>query len=211
VSGSDHRQPSVRCNLPLLAKIENQNARSIPRAQFIPAVLTLIKLELRGISIVFEQGTIKLGPVNRITRTLLMDVSKHAAGIAERIQLARWPDYIRRTDSVVIELDTQQPSSRILMTNKYTDYSDSVDEQASFNERTGYLSIKELIVLVPYAEKTVRNLMSVGELVEGQHFFKRLGRVMFSWPAMRAWVEGRESAAAGGIPLVRNRKHGRSS
>jgi hypothetical protein len=74
-----------------------------------------------------------------------------------------------------------------------------------------YLSMNELVERIPYKEKTIRNLMSTGELVEGQHFFKRLGRVMFSWPAMRAWVEGHESGAASGIPLVRNRRNGRPS
>jgi hypothetical protein len=74
---------------------------------------------------------------------------------------------------------------------------------------TLYLSVKQLAERVPYAEQTIRNLMLAGELVEGRHFFKRRGRVIFSWPAMRRWVEER-GAEGGGIPLVRNR-HGRQS
>jgi hypothetical protein len=76
-----------------------------------------------------------------------------------------------------------------------------------------YLSMKQLLERIPYSEKTIRNLMSKGILVEGQHYFKRRsgGRVMFSWTAMREWVEGRESAVGDGVPLVRNRRHGRSS
>jgi len=58
--------------------------------------------------------------------------------------------------------------------------------------------------------KRPRNLMLAGDLVEGRHFFKRRGRVMFSWPAMCEWVEKREEAAAGRVPLVRDRKYGRS-
>jgi hypothetical protein len=73
-----------------------------------------------------------------------------------------------------------------------------------------YLSVKQLAARIPYAEKTLRNLMLAGELVEGRHFFKRRGRVMFSWLAMCDWVEKRETAAATGIPLVRNRRHGPS-
>jgi hypothetical protein len=74
---------------------------------------------------------------------------------------------------------------------------------------TCYLSVKQLAGRIPYAEQTIRNLMLAGELVEGRHFFKRRGRVIFSWPAMRSWVEERE-AESGLIPLVRNR-HGRQS
>jgi hypothetical protein len=51
--------------------------------------------------------------------------------------------------------------------------------------------------------------MSSGELVEGQHYFKRRGRVIFSWPAMRAWVEEQVAQEDDKLPLVRNRRNGR--
>jgi hypothetical protein len=70
-----------------------------------------------------------------------------------------------------------------------------------------YLSVRQLAARIPYAEQTIRNLMHSGELSEGTHYFKRRGRVIFSWPAMRAWVEA-QSAAAPSIPLVRNNRHG---
>jgi hypothetical protein len=73
-----------------------------------------------------------------------------------------------------------------------------------------YLSVRQLAARIPYAQKTLRNLMLAGELVEGRHFFKRRGRIVFSWPAMCDWIEKREGAGAPEIPLVRNRKHGRS-
>ena len=72
-----------------------------------------------------------------------------------------------------------------------------------------YLSVRQLAAHIPYAEQTIRNLMSSGELVEGQHYFKRRGRVIFSWPAMRAWVEEQSAAEAEQLPLVRNRRNGR--
>ncbi len=81
---------------------------------------------------------------------------------------------------------------------------------SSLSATACYVSVKQLAARIPYAEKTLRNLMLAGELVEGRHFFKRRGRVMFSWPAMCDWVEKREAAVAGGIPLVRNRRHGHS-
>ena len=72
-----------------------------------------------------------------------------------------------------------------------------------------YLSVRQLAARIPYAEQTIRNLMHSGELVEGEHYFKRRGRVIFSWPAMRAWVEQQTETAAEGeqLPLVRKRRN----
>lgn len=74
-----------------------------------------------------------------------------------------------------------------------------------------YLSVRQLAARIPYAEQTIRNLMHSGELVEGEHYFKRRGRVIFSWPAMRSWVERQDSSANQHppLPLARNRKNGR--
>jgi len=75
----------------------------------------------------------------------------------------------------------------------------------------GYLSVKQLVQKIPYAEKTLRNFIGAGELIEGRHYFKRRGRLMFSWSAIQEWVEKRGAARFGAIPLVRSRRHGRSS
>jgi hypothetical protein len=72
-----------------------------------------------------------------------------------------------------------------------------------------YLSVRQLVDRVPYAEHTIRNLMTTGALREGEHYFKRRGRVMFSWPAMCHWVEERGSLAAETLPMVRSRRRGR--
>ena len=72
-----------------------------------------------------------------------------------------------------------------------------------------YLSVRQLVARIPYAEQTIRNLMHSGELVERKHYFKRRGRVIFSWPAMRAWVEEQSAAEDERLPLVRNRRNGR--
>jgi hypothetical protein len=80
----------------------------------------------------------------------------------------------------------------------------------SLEGNTCYLSLRQLTIRIPYSEKTLRNLMSTGELIQGNHFFKRRGRIMFSWPAMREWVEGQKSSVIDPIPLVRNRKNGYS-
>jgi hypothetical protein len=72
-----------------------------------------------------------------------------------------------------------------------------------------YLSVQQLADRIPYAEHTIRNLMTTGALREGEHYFKRRGRVMFSWPAMCRWVEECGSLAAETLPMVRSRRRGR--
>jgi hypothetical protein len=72
-----------------------------------------------------------------------------------------------------------------------------------------YLSVRQLAGRIPYAEHTIRNLMTTGALRQGEHYFKRQGRVMFSWPAMCRWIEERGSLAAETLPMVRSRRRGR--
>ena len=72
-----------------------------------------------------------------------------------------------------------------------------------------YLSVRQLADRVPYAQHTIRNLMTTGALREGEHYFKRRGRVMFSWPAICRWIEERGSLAAETLPMVRSRRRGR--
>jgi hypothetical protein len=83
-------------------------------------------------------------------------------------------------------------------------------EEASDSRSTYYLSLKQIAARIPYAEKTIRHLILKGELVEGGHFFKRGGRLMFSWRAMQDWVEDKNGVAVKSIPLVRNKKNGYS-
>jgi hypothetical protein len=52
-----------------------------------------------------------------------------------------------------------------------------------------YVSIRELSRRIPYAEGSIRNLMSRGALRLGEHYVKPQGRVMFRWRAIRAWLE----------------------
>ena len=73
----------------------------------------------------------------------------------------------------------------------------------------GYISLKELLSRVPYKEQTIRNLLSAGVFREGEHYFKRRGRLMFSWPAMKTWVESHGAQAVPTIPLVRTKQRGR--
>jgi hypothetical protein len=61
---------------------------------------------------------------------------------------------------------------------------------------------------IPYTEASIRNMVSSGELVEGQHYFKRRRRIMFSRQAMREWVEQQSIAETAPLPLVRNRRNG---
>lgn len=52
-----------------------------------------------------------------------------------------------------------------------------------------YLSVRELAELIPYAEGTIRNLMVKGVFVQGIHYIKPRGRIMFVWSAVEAWLQ----------------------
>ncbi len=51
-----------------------------------------------------------------------------------------------------------------------------------------YLSVKQLALLIPYREQTIRNLISAGEFKEGVHYYKRRRRVVFRWSAVQVWL-----------------------
>jgi hypothetical protein len=71
--------------------------------------------------------------------------------------------------------------------------------------RSEYLSVKQLANRIPYKEHTIRNLISAGEFREGVHYYKRRGKVMFSWPAVQDWIQRQDAPRIEAIPLVRNR------
>ena len=60
------------------------------------------------------------------------------------------------------------------------------------------LTIAELAVRLRYAVKTVRNLQSQGEFVEGVHYFRPGGkrRPLYSWAAVEVWLRSPRSATA---------------
>ncbi|MBI4271995.1 MAG: hypothetical protein HY615_16790 [Candidatus Rokubacteria bacterium] len=52
-----------------------------------------------------------------------------------------------------------------------------------------YLSIRDLAEQIPYAEQTIRNLMTRGIFLLGEHYIKPRSRVMFRWSKVREWLE----------------------
>lgn len=54
-----------------------------------------------------------------------------------------------------------------------------------------YLSVRQLCTRIAYKEQTIYNLMSIGELKLGVHFYKRRGRPMFVWSVMERWIKER--------------------
>ena len=44
-------------------------------------------------------------------------------------------------------------------------------------------------VHIPYAEQTIRNLMSRGVFRLGEHYLKPRSRIMFRWSKVREWLE----------------------
>ena len=61
-------------------------------------------------------------------------------------------------------------------------------------EATEYLSLRELARRIPYAEQTIRNLMSRGVFRMGEHYIKPRARVMFRWSRMREWLDQHSTA-----------------
>jgi hypothetical protein len=51
-----------------------------------------------------------------------------------------------------------------------------------------YVSIRELAGRIPYAEQTIRNLMTRGVFRLGEHYIKPRSRVMFQWSKVREWL-----------------------
>lgn len=143
-----------------------------------------------------------------LTKTVGESARLGVAGALERLREARLieaealGELIAVLASTPVELDKHGA-----LTNNRSKDSGS---PASPDRGACYLSVKQLAARMPYAEKTIRNLMHGGELLEGLHFFKCRGRVMFSWPAMRDWVEKRGATEIEMFPLVRNRRNGGS-
>lgn len=68
-------------------------------------------------------------------------------------------------------------------------------EEPNGDPQDEFLSVKELAARTPLAEGTIRNLVSAGEFVQGTHYSKRGGRVIFSWQAVRSWIMSQRPAA----------------
>ena len=57
------------------------------------------------------------------------------------------------------------------------------------NVEEEYLSIKALAKRIPYAEKTIRNLMWRGIFLEGVHYTRLTGRPIFFWSKVTRMLE----------------------
>jgi hypothetical protein len=64
-----------------------------------------------------------------------------------------------------------------------------------------YLSVKQLTLLIPYREQTIRNLICAGEFKEGVHYYKRRRRVIFKWSAVELWLSERGEPDEGDAPF----------
>ena len=51
------------------------------------------------------------------------------------------------------------------------------------------MSIRELADRVPYAEQTIRNLMTRGVFRLREHYIKPRSRIMFRWSKVREWLD----------------------
>lgn len=64
-----------------------------------------------------------------------------------------------------------------------------------------YLSVKQLALVIPYREQTIRNLISAGEFKEGVHYYKRRRMVIFKWSAVELWLSERGEPDEGDAPF----------
>lgn len=115
----------------------------------------------------------------------------------------------RRIPDLLRNLQAARFAEAEALENLIAAITDTPESAAAQNSLTDiepcYLSVRQLAARIPFAEKTIRNFMTTGELIEGVHFFKCRRRVMFLWSAMRVWVEGQAASDGLGLPLVRNR------
>jgi hypothetical protein len=67
-----------------------------------------------------------------------------------------------------------------------------------------YLSLKQLCDRIPYQPQTIRNLIVLGELHEGEHFLQRRrhGRIVFVWSRMQVWLAERERSSDAPQPFI---------
>ena len=56
-----------------------------------------------------------------------------------------------------------------------------------------YLNIEQLAQRIPYSESYLRKLIHRGEFVEGVHYSRPTGRIIFFWTAVERWLRGRSN------------------
>lgn len=108
----------------------------------------------------------------------------------DRVVVQRTIDGIR---SLLSELETQvQDLVRVLDTAvpvAQRPPGDTSGMPVDGRAEAEYLSIRDLAGRIPYAEQTIRNLMTRGVFRLGEHYIKPRSRVMFRWSKVREWLE----------------------
>ena len=66
---------------------------------------------------------------------------------------------------------------------------DPASKRVDGAEDVEYLSIRDLARRIPYAEQTIRNLMTGGVFRLGEHYIKPRSRIMFRWSKVRDWLD----------------------
>jgi len=72
---------------------------------------------------------------------------------------------------------------------------DTASKRVDGAEDVEYLSIRDLAHRIPYAEQTIRNLMTRGVFRLGEHYIKPRSRIMFRWSKVRDWLDGQNNSA----------------
>src|SRR5438093_3411740 len=66
---------------------------------------------------------------------------------------------------------------------------DTASKRVDGAEDVEYLSIRDRARRIPYAEQTIRNLMTGGVFRLGEHYITPRSRIMFRWSKVRDWLD----------------------
>jgi predicted DNA-binding transcriptional regulator AlpA len=62
----------------------------------------------------------------------------------------------------------------------------------SVYSREEYVSVAELSRRTGLSAQSIYNMISTRTFVKGLHYFKPTRKVLFSWPAIKGWIESKE-------------------
>ena len=124
------------------------------------------------------------------------DMSRRSTARPFSVVLEDRGEVQRRLDRLraeLVEMETEVIAlSRLLETvvvDPERPLRDTASKRVDGAEDVEYLSIRDLAHRIPYAEQTIRNLMTRGVFRLGEHFIKPRSRIMFRWSKVLDWLD----------------------
>ena len=113
-----------------------------------------------------------------------------SAVLEDRGEVQRRLDRLR---AELVEMETEVLALSRLLETEVVDpegpLRDTASKRVDGAEDVEYLSIRDLAHRIPYAEQTIRNLMTRGVFRLGEHYIKPRSRIMFRWSKVRDWLD----------------------